>query len=293
MSTALKQIRYLLEAVLVYALYGLLRWLPLDRAVQLGAALGRGLGRWLPVTQVARRNLAKAFPEVDEAARTEITFRMWERLGRTVAEFCHLDDPVLRGRMTVRNPELLEELRTSGQRVLFISGHLGNWELAPLAAAMHGLPVVLTYRPTNNPYVNRLIVRARLPHLRAAHAKGRGGIRHLVQALKAGQPVALMVDQKENGGWPVPFFHAAAMTTPLPVQLAWKTGARLVMLRVCECPEGRYAIELLPLEMPSGMREESEVMAVLARINRQFEAWIRETPQDWFWLHRRWPKDNQ
>lgn len=286
----MKRLRYLLEAIPVYAAYGLLRMLPLDTAACVGAWIGREVGYRLPVNQVARTNLARALPEIGESAREDILHAMWARLGRTVAEFCHLDDPTLRGRIPLRTPEMLVKLKESGRPLLFLSGHLGNWELAPLAAAMHGLPVMLIYRRTNNPYVNHLVVRVRAGHLRGAFGKGRGGIRHLIRSLKEGQPVALMVDQKENGGQPVPFFHAPAMTTPLPVQLARKTGAKLVMVRVCEGEEGRYVIDLLPLEVASGMTD-SDNLAILERINGQFEAWIREAPQDWFWVHRRWPKE--
>jgi KDO2-lipid IV(A) lauroyltransferase len=286
----MKKLRYLFEALPVYLAFGIFRLLPLPVASRAGACLGGWLGSRLPVRRVALKNLAAALPELGEARRNEVALAMWRQLGRTVAEFPHLGTPAFNRRIRQVNSPALEALRTSGQPVIFIAGHLNNWEVAPLAAHLYGLPLTLIYRQTNNPFVNILVDRVRCRYAASTHRKGRGGMRHLVQAVRDGRSVGMLVDQKENGGIPVPFFHAPAMTTPLPVKLARKTGAHLVMGRTLRNANGEYHMDILPLALPSGMTEENDA-AQMAAINRQFETWIRETPEDWFWLHRRWPKE--
>jgi KDO2-lipid IV(A) lauroyltransferase len=230
-------------------------------------------------------------PELTSQQRAEILRRMWEQLGRTIGEFPHLGRASFRSRVRLENATLLAALKKEGRRLIFLAGHLSNWEVCPLAASLEGMPITLTYRQTNNPYVNFLVEHTRQRYMAAGHRKGRGGMRHIVRALRKGDPVAMMVDQKENGGIPVPFFHAPAMTTPLPVQLAHKLDALLILVRARRTPEGHYQIDLLPLPLPSGMTE-SGVVPIVEHINRQFEEWIRERPEDWFWLHRRWPKES-
>jgi KDO2-lipid IV(A) lauroyltransferase len=286
----LKQIRYALEALPAYLAYGLFAVLPLPLASRMGATLGRWLGRLLPVRRVAERNLALAMPELSDARRAAILRGMWEQLGRTLAEFPHLGRLSFQAHLKLTPSPVMDALRGTSSPVVFLAGHLSNWEVAPLAASRYGLPLVLTYRQTNNPYVNWLVEGVRRRYIPAAHRKGRGGMRHLIRALQRGKAVGMMVDQKENGGLAVPFFHAPAMTTPLPVQLARKLNAPVILARTLRDEDGCYSMEILPMPLPSGMTEADDA-EVLARINRQLEVWIRERPEDWFWLHRRWPKE--
>lgn len=286
----MKRLRHVLEAVPAYLAFAIFSALPLPYAARTGAALGRWLGRWLSVRRVAEQNLSRALPELSPQERRDILVRMWEQLGRTVAEFPHLGRASFRSRVSIADASLFESLRKEDRPLMFLSGHLSNWEVAPLVASLEGFPMTLTYRQTNNPFVNFLVEHVRRRYTRAGHRKGRGGMRHIIRALRLHRPVGMMVDQKENGGIAVPFFHAPAMTTPIPVQLARKMDALLVLVRSRRTPEGGYQIDLLPLPLPSGMTE-AEDATMVARINRQFEDWIRERPEDWFWVHKRWPKE--
>lgn len=287
----MKKLRYPFEALPVYLAYFVFRILPLPVASRMGARLGGWFGTWLPVRRVALKNLAAALPELSDAQREAVAFDMWRQLGRTVAEFPHMGTPAFNRRVRQIPSAVMEGLRASGQPVIFIAGHLNNWEVAPLAMHLYGFPVTLIYRQANNPFVNILFDNVRRRYAISTHRKGRGGMRHLVQAVRDKRAIGILMDQKDNGGIPVPFFHAQAMTTTVPVKLARKTGAQLVMGRVRRDAEGGYFMDILPLSLPEGMTQEDDP-AMLASINKQFETWIRESPEDWFWLHRRWPKEH-
>jgi len=155
-----------IEAALSWLVYGLFRALPLDAASALGGRLLRLIGPRLPVARRAERNLRRAMPELDDARVAEILAGMWDNLGRVLGEYPHLDSFDLYGddpRVEVVGVENVDRARDDGVGGIFFSGHLGNWELASLSCTQRGIPLVHIYRSANNPLVERLIRRARLP----------------------------------------------------------------------------------------------------------------------------------
>ena len=150
-----------LEAAAVRLLLGMFRRLGPVRASNLGGTACRLIGPLLPVSRVAHANLRLALPELDAAARSRIVRGVWDNLGRTVAEFPHL------GQLRYGTPdgpgwvatggEILEAQAAHGGAVLFVSGHLGNWEMLPPAVAHHGIRFSSFYRAAANPLVDAVI----------------------------------------------------------------------------------------------------------------------------------------
>jgi len=284
-----KSLRQALEALAAVLAWGLFRLLPLDTASGLGGWLGRTIGPRLGVTRIARRNLARALPELDEAARARIIGEMWDNIGRVAGEFPHLHQ-IAAERVELIGGEWVDLLRDDGRPGIFISGHLGNWELNGAVAHRRGLPLHLIYRAANNPWVERLYRAGRRDVSDALIQKGSDGARQALKVLKSGGHLGLLVDQKMNDGVPVPFFGRDAMTAPAVAQFATRFGCPLVPARVERLRGAHFRITVLPpLDFPHTRDIHDDNLALLVRVNAQLEAWIRATPGQWLWLHRRWP----
>ena len=293
MSAPRVRLAYRLEALsarLALALFGAL---PIDRASALGGAIGRLIGPLLPVHRVARRNLERAFPERDRAAIDAILRGMWDNLGRVAAEYPHLGEIDVYagdGRVVLVGAENVDRLREDGIGGIFFAAHLGNWEIASLSATQNGIPLVHIYRPANNPLVETMLRRLRAPIGGVHHAKGAKGAKELLAALKRGEHLAMLVDQKLNDGLAVPFFGRPAMTAPALAQLALKFRCPVVPARVERLAGAHFRLTLYPpLALPDSGDRHRDVGELMTTVNALFERWIRERPAEWLWVHRRWP----
>ena len=282
-----------LAALPVRVAFRVFGWLPPATASALGGALARSLGPRLGVSKVARRNLARALPELDAAAREQVIRGMWDNLGRVAAEYPHLR------RLRIGKPlvelvgaEHVDRAREDGIGGIFFAAHYGNWELLAIAAGQRGVPLTLIYRAANNPWIEALVQRAReaAPGAGAHVPKGAAGARAAVAALRRHDHLGMLVDQKLNDGIAVPFFGRAAMTAPALAEFALRYRVPVIPARIERL--GGFAFRLTvepPLEFnPTGERA-ADVAALMALVNRRIEDWIRQRPDHWFWLHRRWP----
>jgi len=182
--------------------------------------------------------------------------------------------------------------RDSGKPVVFIAGHIGNWEHLSPAIVNRGVPCHITYRMLNNPHVDKLIAESRFSTgIQLLTPKG-AGTRDLVRALSRGYSIALMNDQKFNQGIAVPFFGYDAMTAPGPTRLAMKYKTVLQPMSVLRTGAARYKVTVSdPIVPASGPDEKAAIYDTVLRINQYVEARIQEAPDQWFWMHNRWPKE--
>ena len=285
--------RHVCEAAVAHALFTLLGALPVGWASAVGAALGGFIGPLLPVHRQGLDNLARALPERSPAEVRRIARRVWCHLGRVAAEYPHLrrfsvDAPD--GRIELVGRAHLDEARRSATGGIFVSGHIGNWEIAAPTLERDGIPVTAVYRAANNPMVDRMIARFRSTVVQHLVPKGHDGTRELVRALGAGRHVALLVDQKLNSGIPVPFFGRDAMTAPAVATFALRYDCPIWPVRVERLGGVEYRVTIYPkLALPEEGTREERTRAIMVTINQVLEDWIRERPEQWLWLHRRWP----
>ena len=272
--------------------FGALGLLPIDRASALGAAIGRLLGPHLGISKRARINLRRALPELGDAAVEQIIIGMWDNLGRVAAEYPHLREIRVfapDGRVETRGVEYLDRAMAGGRRMIIFSGHIANWEIAALAAAQYGARVTQIYRAANNPLVDRLIARFRgdrgeyIP-------KGAAAARRAFAALYRGEHLTLLADQKLNDGIAVPFFGRPAMTAPALALLALRFDCDVLPARVERLEGAHFRLTVFPpLPLVRSGNPQADVAALTARVNAILEAWIRDRPEQWLWVHRRWP----
>ena len=283
-----KRIRYFFEYLLVRFVYALFGLLSLDRSSALGGWIGRTVGPHLAITQRAHDNLAHALPELSGQDRDRVIGDMWDNLGRIFGEYPHLGE---HSHVEVIGAEHVDRLLEDGNGALFFSAHLGNWEIVSLGATRRGVDLIQIYRTANNPWVERLIQRARAPIGGRQHAKGTRGTRHMLRALKRGEQVAMLVDQKYNEGIAIPFFGRDAMTTPAVAELALRFQVPVIPARVERLAGARFRLTVYPpLDLPDTGDRQADVRSVMMTINQTLEQWIRDRPGQWLWLHRRWPK---
>lgn len=292
-----KWLRYRAEALLVQFFLYFFSLLSVKNASALGGKIARFIGRYLRVTAVARDNLAHAIPSLSAAAREQVIAAMWENLGRVAAEFAHIHNPdehFLDKYVTITGLEHLLAVKNYPQGALLFSGHIGNWEILPKVAAVYDVPLSFIYRPANNPIVDKVIYETRKKSSITMLPKGIHGAKAIVAALKKGQAVAMLVDQKMNDGISVPFFGRNAMTAPALAKLALKLGSPVIPARVKRLNGPFFEVQVLPPIMITPTANAAEdVHNYMLKINLLLEEWIRETPEQWFWVHKRWPKKGQ
>ncbi len=265
--------------------------LPLDWASGLGGWIGRTIGPRLGQSRKAARNLARAMPENDAAENRRIIRGMWDNLGRVVAEYPHLSricDRLEGGRVEVSGIEIIRNMKEDGKPGIMFGGHLANWEVQAYMARHIGLGLGLIYRAPNNVWVDRLL--RRLRDSPRQFRKGQEGARELYALLRRGGHAAMLIDQKMNDGIPAPFFGRDAMTAPAIAQFALRLGCVLAPTRIERLRGARFRITVYPpLDMPNvGDRADNE-RALMIRINAIIEDWVRARPEQWLWIHRRWP----
>ena len=282
------------EAVAFDAVTLLARSFPIDAVSDFGAALVGWLGPLTSTNRVVETNIRIAFPDLDDAGVDRLVKAQWRALGRWAAEFPILDkiiaDP---GRVEVVNGERLATIARGPESVVFISGHFSSMEIMPAVIIQAGITCQITYRATNNPHVDARIRKSRFRYgVRLFAPKGGDGARELIRALARGECVALMNDQKFNGGVLAPLFGVDCHTAPGPSSFALRFGIPLIPMSVQRVEKARFRVIVhddIHLE-DTGDRN-ADIDASVRRVNAFMEDRIRDRPEEWFWVHKRWPND--
>jgi len=279
------------EAAALIAVMAVFACLPVAWASAVGGFIGRSIGPRLRASRVALRNLRRALPDNTDAENRRILGGMWDNLGRAVAEHPHLRRLCAEGsgRVEIVNGEAIGALLAGGIPALLFGGHFANWEVGPTTIhRMMGSALLSVYRAANNPWVDRL--QRRGLKARQAVAKGAPGGRELIRHLRRGGHVAMLVDQKLNDGIAVPFFGRDAMTAPAIARLALQFACPIVPVRVERLAGARFRFTVEPpLAVFDTGDAAADVHTAMTRVNAVIEAWARARPEQWLWLHRRWP----
>ena len=280
---------YPLEAICALLLFGFFRILPVDLASAIGGWLGRTIGPGLRLTRRAQRNLDLALPDLDNQSRAALIRGMWDNLGRVVGEMPHIEQ-IATTRMDIAGSEHLAAVRSPGTACILFSGHLANWETLPLATKHAGVPCAQTYRAPNNPFVDAMLRRIRRVKEDETVAKGPSGARNALAILKGGRRLGMLVDQKMNDGIPVPFFGRDAMTADAVAKLALRFKCPVIPTRMERLDGCHFRLTFFPaLNISQTGNRAADTATMMTEVNQFLEDWIRDRPNQWLWLHRRWP----
>ena len=260
----------------------------------------RMIGALLPENRLGRENLAAAFPEKSAAEIEEILRGVWDNLGRVGAEFVHLErlwdyeSPGKPGRFDI-SPTTVQRflhLIEDGKPALIFSAHLANWELPAISAATHGVDSTVLYRGPNIPAIDRWITETRAALMGTLIQTGLDAPLKLAQALERGSHVGMLVDQYYVRGVPVTFFGQPTKANPLLARLARHFDCPIYGVRLVRLPGHRFRAQITEAIDPTRDAEgKIDVAGTMQIITGVVESWIREHPEQWLWLHRRWRKD--
>ena len=273
----------------------ILRVLPRSLARNTGSAIGLFAFRFTKrLRQVGFVNLKIALPELSLEDHQQLLRKSYRHLGWQLAEFCQMSQYTAAQAGSFVRYDGLEhyfEASRRGRGVLVLTGHLGAWELSSFFHSLMGYPMGLVIRRLDNPLIDRLVNRIRCLHgNRVLHKDDFA--RGLIAAMRAGETVGILMDTNMTPpqGVFVPFFDVPACTASGLARVARKTGAAVLPgFLLWEESESRYVLrfgEQLTLKETSD--NEEDAIANTALFTRVIEGYIRQYPDQWLWMHRRW-----
>lgn len=297
----LKKIRYIFEYLIFYLLIRILRFIGFKNSANLCAFLGRKIGPLLPVSKVARKNLAKVFG--DGADKHKTIGQIWDNFGRYIGEFPFigiLSHKEMEASFVMNGLEHVTTYQKTKRPFLLFLAHQANWDFVISHITDIYYKFAIIYRKANNPYVDKEILKTRTSQDANLMMipKGISGSRDLVRAIKGGYSIAMLVDQKMNDGIEVPFFGHPAMTADAIARLALQYNYPIIPCQLVRDVDSKTsygkssfkAILHPELTYESTSDKEKDVYNIMLLINQTLEGWIRENPSQWFWFHNRWKK---
>jgi len=289
-----QNILWRIEATLFDCAHFMSRLFPVDAVSDFGAGLLQRLGPLTSANRVAETNLRLVFPQAPDAEIARLLAAQWDEFGRWCAEVPIMDrivaDP---SRIEVEGRERLRALANGGGPAVLISGHFSNFEVMAAAIVGAGVKCQVTYRATNNPYIDQRVVESRRRYGVSLFApKGMSGTRSLFRTLARGECVSLLNDQKFNSGVAAPFFGHMAHTADGAATLALKFGCPIVPMSVQRLSKARFKVIVHEPFRPADTGDkDADIEACVRRINAFMEERILARPGEWFWVHRRWPNE--
>jgi len=293
---ALRDSRDWVLAQIYFAFLWFLKLFSADYAINTTENLARKLGMMYPRTKQARANLKLAFPDKPGDEIEEILRQMWGNLGRTAAEYVYLDkifdfddkNPGA-GRFEISGIENFEKmLRHKGPAVCF-TGHTGNWEILPVGSAAYGVNITALFRPPNNKFIARHLLSARKTAMGHTVPSKAGASWALASVMDEGGKVGVLVDQFFRKGIPIEFFGHETLANPLLAKLVRHYDCPVFPARCIRLPHGRFRLEVQPpLTVPRLPNGAVDVTELTKKVSAVVENWVREYPEQWLWLHKRW-----
>jgi len=289
-------IRDWIVAMLISLTLWLIRLIPLKYAARMFESFARWLGPKIWRHKVVMENLAIAFPEMSIENREKLANDNWAQMARTLLEYIYLDEIFnleveMEESETIEivNGEAFQKLRDDGLPAILFTGHIANFELLPMVSAKFGLQIQSMYRRPNNKYAASQVEQSRKTYGDKLVASGAGASFQLMSALERGEHVGLLVDQKFRRGINIPFFGKEARTNPLLAKLARRYDCPVHGARTVRLPNGRFRLEITDeLVLPRDDKGDIDIKGTTELVTKVVEDWVREYPEQWLWMHRRW-----
>ncbi|MFD2183561.1 lipid A biosynthesis lauroyl acyltransferase [Rhodoplanes azumiensis] len=278
-------------------LIGLLRRLDRISASDKAGAVMRRIGPLLREHRIGRANLKAAFPEKSDAEIERILSGVWDNLGRVAVEVINLDRIAAQGArgerqfITYGERELkrFEALRDAEKPAVIFTAHLANWELPAVVAGIEGLRSMALFRRPNMSSIADVLIEMREPLMGTLVPSGFGAPMRLARGLETGHHVGMLVDQHDSKGVEVTFFGRPCRVSPLIAMLAREYECPIHGVRIIRLPEGRFTGEITDAVAP--VRDADgriDIQGTMQAITDVVETWVRDHPEQWLWLHRRW-----
>jgi KDO2-lipid IV(A) lauroyltransferase len=290
----MKIIKYFFEFISIISLFCIFKIIGLKNASNLGSVLGKTFGPLFRQKNIIKKNIKIGLGNVDEKKEEEIINGMWSNIGRTFAEYIFLKDFKFNktnfNHIKINGTNYLDQIKKSNEAVIFYSGHFANFELMAMELDKSGVKTAAIYRPLNNFFLNPLMEYLRMKYICPTQIpKGRKGMREIINRIKDGYSIALMMDQRVSEGQKVPFFNEPALTTTIPAQLALKYNCKLVPISLERKEGANFEMTVHePYNIERTGKDEEDTKNIILKINKIIEKMIIKNPKQWIWSHNRW-----
>ena len=285
----MRYIKYFFQYFLILIFFLLFKILGPKKSSNLGGNIFEKIGPLFRSKSLIHTNIRRAFPDINSNDLNKITRLMWNNYGRVFAEYIFIKDfrnGKLASNIQIDGQEILNEIIRNNNQVVFISGHLSNFELMAMHLEKSGIKLSAIYRPLNNIFLNNIMERLRKRYIcQYQIEKGLGGLRKLISLKKQNFSTALMIDQRVSEGILSKFFKEEALTTTIPAQLVKKFNIPVVPLDIERIGDLKFKITI---NKPIHFSKEDSIKNITDKLNSVLEEMIIKKPSQWIWSHNRW-----
>ena len=285
----MKIIKYFFEYIFTFISFSLFKILGLKISSKISGKIFEKIGPMFRSKQIIHSNIKRAFPDIDKQNLDKIINSMWNNYGRIFAEYIFIKDfreGKFNSNILVEGQEIIEDLVKNEKQVVFISGHLANFELMAMHLERSGIKLSAIYRPLNNIFLNILIERIRKKYIcKNQIKKGIGGLKDLIVLKKKNFSTALMIDQRVSEGVMSDLFNQKALTTTIPGQLIKKFNISVVPVYIERIEGLKFKITI---KKPINFSEDKSLQNITDELNNILETMILKKPSQWIWSHNRW-----
>jgi len=286
----MKTVIYFFEFILVSLLLIIFKILGYKLASNFGFFIGKTFGPLFRSKNLVIDNLKKSNISLKKT-HEQSTDEIFGNYGRIFAEYPFIKNfrnGKLEKYIQVDGKQYLDEIKSKNKKVVFISGHFNNFELMAMMIEKSGIDLSAIYRPLNNIFLNKIMEKIRTKHIcKKQIKKGRSGTREIIENLKKGSSIALMIDQRVREGSKVNFFGSLATTTTIPAQLVKKYKCDLVPIYIERRSKFHFKMYV---SKPIKVSESKTIEEITQFLNTVLEQMIVKNPLQWIWTHDRWKK---
>tara|TARA_A100001037_G_scaffold264263_1_gene254993 strand:- start:37 stop:897 length:861 start_codon:yes stop_codon:yes gene_type:complete len=285
----MKYIKYFFQFLIIILSFSIFKILGPNISSNLSGKIFQKIGPFFRSKKIVHSNIKKAFPNIETENLNKITNLMWNNYGRVFAEYVFIKDfrfGNLSSNIEIKGQNVLDQIKRSNQKVIFVSGHLGNFELMAMCLDKNNINLSAIYRPLNNIFLNRIMESIRKKYIcKNQIKKGIGGMKELILLKKKNFSTALMIDQRVSEGILSNFFNEKALTTTIPAQLIKKFNIPVIPIYIERIREINFEITI---DKPIYFSKNDSNQIITDRLNKVLESMILKKPEQWIWTHNRW-----
>ena len=285
----MKSIKYFIQFILIIISFVIFKILGPRLSSRLSGKIFELIGPFFRSKIVIHSNIKRGIKNINSENLKKITNLMWNNYGRLFAEYMFIKDfryGKLASKIQIEGQEILDEIKKSKKKVIFISGHFSNFELMAMYLEKTGIRLSAIYRPLNNIFLNRIMENIRIKFIcKHQIKKGIGGLKKLITLKRDNYSTALMIDQRVSEGVLCNLFNQGALTTTIPAQLAKKFNIPVVPVYIERIKDLNFKISI---NDPVDFSKDDSIENITLKLNQILETMILKKPEQWIWSHNRW-----
>ena len=285
----MKNLKYFIQFIFIILSFTIFKILGPNISSNIGGKIFEKIGPLFRSKKIILSNIRKVIPNINTENEKKLINSMWNNYGRVFAEYMFIKNfriGNLETNINIEGQEILDEIKKNNKQVVFISGHLSNFELMALSLEKKNIKLAAIYRPLNNIFLNPIMEKLRKKYIcRNQIKKGIGGLKNLINLKKNNFSTALMIDQRVSEGILSDFFKEKALTTTIPAQLVKKFNIPVVPVYIQRIKQINFKIKI---KDPIFFSKEKSIQEITDELNIELEKMIIQNPEQWIWSHNRW-----